>query len=172
MRVFHKKNGGIIQLIDKEHMQEWPIELPLIFIEYIREKQLDKYEDSTVKKEISKYLDEILKDVAIPRLISVLEGQSTESIISALQRIEELSKKNIEMTRPIRPFLENLLKNSNKQIAKLTQNISNTFAQADRRKELSKKRKVMREKEKEFLAGKISAAEYAKIRKEYLTLKE
>jgi hypothetical protein len=172
MRVFHKKNGGIIQLIDKERMQEWPIELPLIFIEYIREKQLDKYEDSTIKKEISKYLDEILKDVAIPRLISVLEGQSTESIISALQRIEELSKKNIEMTRSIRPFLENLLKNSNKQIAKLTQNISSNFAQADRRKELAKKRKVMREKENEFLAGKINAAEYAKIRKEYLTLKE
>ena len=153
-------------------MQEWPVELPLIFIEYIREKQLEKYEDAKVKKEISSYLNEILKDVAIPRLISVLEGDNSEETISALQRIEELTKKNIEMTRPIRPFLENLLKNSNKQIAKLTQNISNNFAQADRRKELTKKRKIMQEKEKQFLAGKLSAEEYARSRKEYLTLKE
>ena len=153
-------------------MQEWPIELPLIFIEYVREKQLKTYEDAQVKKDVSKYLDEILKDVAIPRLISVLEGDSSEDIISALQRIEELSKKNVEMTRPISPYLKNLLKNSNKKIAKLAQNISNNFSQADKRKKLAQKRKTMREKEKQFLAGKLSAAEYAKARKEYLTLKE
>lgn len=153
-------------------MQEWPIELPLIFIEYVREKQLKTYEDAQVKKDVLKYLDEILKDVAIPRLISVLEGDSTEDIISALQRIEELSKKNVEMTRPISPYLKNLLKNSNKKIAKLTQNISNNFSQADKRKKLAQKRKTMREKEKQFLAGKLSAGDYAKVRKEYLTLKE
>ncbi len=153
-------------------MQEWPIELPLIFVEYVREKQLKTYEDAQVKKDVLKYLDEILKDVAIPRLISVLEGDSSEDIISALQRIEELSKKNVEMTRPINPYLKNLLKNSNKKIAKLAQNISNNFSQADKRKKLAQKRKTMREKEKQFLAGKLSAAEYAKARKEYLTLKE
>ena len=153
-------------------MQEWPIELPLIFVEYVREKQLNTYEDAQVKKDVLKYLDEILKDVAIPRLISVLEGDSTEDIVSALQRIEELSKKNLEMTRPISPYLKNLLKNSNKEIAKLAQNISNNFSQADKRKNLAQKRKTMREKEKQFLTGKLGAAEYAKARREYLTLKE
>ena len=76
------------------------------------------------------------------------------------------------MTRPISPYLKNLLKNSNKKIAKLTQNISNNFSQADKRKKLAQKRKTMREKEKQFLAGKLSAGDYAKVRKEYLTLKE
>jgi len=172
IRVFHKKEGGIVQLIDKEKMQEWPVELPLIFIEYIREKQLQKYEDTNVRKEISNYLDEILKDVAIPRLISVLEGNDTNEIISSLQRIEELSKKNVEMTRPISSYLKNLLKNNDKRIVKLAQNISNNFDKADRKKELAKKRKIMREKENLFLEGKISGEEYAKARKEYLTLKE
>ncbi len=172
MRIFNKKDGGIVQLIDKEKMQEWPVELPLIFIEYIREKQIEKYEDAKVKKEISNYLNEILKDVAIPRLISVLEGDNNEETISALQRIEELSKKNIEMTKPIRPYLNNLLKHRNKTIVKLAQNISNNFTKADRKKELAKKRKIMQEKEKDFLAGKISGEEYARTRKEYLTLKE
>ncbi len=172
MRIFHKNDGGIVQLIDKDKMQEWPVELPLIFIEYIREKQLPLYEEAKLKKEISTYLDEILKDVAIPRLISVLEGDNNEEIISALERIEELSKKNIEMTRPIKSYLEKLLKNKNKKILKLAQNISDNFTKADRKKELAKKRKVMREKEKLFLAGKISGEEYAKVRREYLTLKE
>ena len=172
MRMFNKKDGGVVQLIDKDKMQEWSVELPLIFVEYIREKQLKTYEGKQIKQEISKYLDEILKDVAIPRLISVLEGESTEDLISALQRIEELSKKNVEMTRPIKPYLTNLLKNTNKKIVKLAQNISKTFDQVDRRKQLAQKRKEMREKEKQFLSGKLDAADYAKARKEYLTLKE
>ena len=172
MKIFHKKDGGIIQLVDKKNMEEWSAELPLIFIEYIREKQLDKYNDASVKKEISAYLDEILKDVAIPRLISVLEGDNEEETISALERIQEISKKNVDMARPIKPYLDNLSKSKNTNIAKIAQEISNNFMKADRRKELAKKRKIMQEKEKQFMAGKISGEDYAKARKEYLTLKE
>lgn len=159
----------IIQLIDKDKMQNWPIELPLIFIEYIRSNQLDTY--GSAKKEIEKYLDEVMKDVAVPRLISVLEGNEDEEIISALERIEELSKKNIEMTTPIKPYLNNLIDSNNKKIENLAKNISKIFERAARNKEIAKNRKVMREKERDFLAGKINAEEYAKIRKEYLTLK-
>ncbi len=172
MRIFHKKDGGIIQIVGKEKMQEWPIELPLIFIEYIRTKQLDSYEDAKVKKDVSAYLNEILKDVAIPRLIEVLEGSNNEEIILALKRIAEISKKNLEMTRPIQKYLDNLLKAKNKEVLKLAKSILNLFVKADRRKELAKKRKIMQQKEKQFLAGKLSAAEYAKARKEYLVLKE
>jgi len=172
MRIFYKKGGGAIQLIDKEKMLEWPVELPLIFIEYIRNNQLKLYEDTRVQKEVEAYLDEILKDVAIPRLISVLEGDDLEEIILALTRIEEISNKNIEMINPIKPYLEKLSNIENKQIEKLIQNISTQFQKAERKKELAKKRKVMREKEKLFLEGKINGEEYAKARKEYLTLKD
>ena len=150
-------------------MQNWPIELPLLFIEYIRSNQLDKY--GPVKKEVEEYLDEVMKDVAIPRLISVLEGNEDEEIISSLERIEELSKKNIEMTKPIKSYLDNLINRKNKKIVNLAQNISKIFERAARNKEIAKNRKIMRDKERDFLAGKISAQEYAKIRKEYLTLK-
>ncbi|MHA1489000.1 MAG: hypothetical protein ACTSRI_05025 [Promethearchaeota archaeon] len=171
MKIFRKKNGGIVQLIDKEKMQEWPVELPLIFIEYIRDKKLESYEDVKVKKEVEKYLNEITKDIAIPRLINVLEGSDVEEIILALTRLEQLSRKKIDMIRPIKPYLNNLLKLKTKKIVTLAQTISDNFAKADRRKELAKKRKVMQEKEKQFLAGKIGGEEYAKARKDYLTLK-
>ncbi len=170
IRIFKKKDGGFVQLIDKEDMGEWPIELPLLFIEYIRTKQLGSYGDA--KKEVEQYLDEIMSDVAIPRLVSVLEGDDNEKIIMALSRIEEISRKDIDMAKPIKKYLNNLLKKNNKQIVKLAQAISKNFTNAERKKELAQKRKNMREKEKLFLEGKISGEEYAKARKEYLTLKE
>jgi hypothetical protein len=170
MRIFNKKDGGVIQLIDKEKMESWPIELPLLFIEYIRSKQLDQYGD--VKKQVETYLDEVMNDVAIPRLISVLEGENEDEIILALTRIEEISKKNIEMAQPIKAYLENLKKNNNKTIVKLAHNIEDNFAKAERKKELAKKRKIMQQKEKDFLDGKISPEDYATARKDYLLLKE
>ncbi|MFX1329825.1 MAG: hypothetical protein ACFE91_16975, partial [Promethearchaeota archaeon] len=109
IKVFEKKDGGIIQLIKKEKMLEWPIELPLIFIEYIRNNQLKNYDDAKVKREIEEYLDEIMRDVAIPRLINVLEGENKEEIILALTRIEEISKKDVDMAKPIKKYLDNLL---------------------------------------------------------------
>ena len=106
MKIFYKKDGGIVQLIDKEKMKEWPIELPLIFIEYIRNNQLNSYNDPKLKKEIEKYLDEVLTDVAIPGLIKVLDGDNVEEVNEALVRIEEIAKKNIEMVKPIKPYVE------------------------------------------------------------------
>ncbi|MFX1311386.1 MAG: hypothetical protein ACFFHD_02075 [Promethearchaeota archaeon] len=172
MRTFLKKDGGAVQLIDKEKMQEWPVELPLIFIEYIRNNQLKNYDDAKVRAEVEKYLDEILEDVAIPRLINVLEGDDMEEIILALTRIEEISKKKIEMVKPIKPYLKKLSEMKNATIVNLTEEISNNFQKAERKKEFTKKRKIMQEKEKLFLEGKISAEEYANARKEYLTLRE
>ena len=170
IKVFKTKDGRVVQLIDKEKMQEWPIELPLIFIEYIKTRQMESY--GSAKKEVEVYLDEILNEVAIPRLISVLKGDNNEEIVLALTRIEEISRKNPEMAKPISKYLDDLLKKNNKEISKLTQTISNNFTKADRKKELSKKRKIMRDKEKLFLEGKINSNEYAKARKEYLTLKD
>jgi GTPase involved in cell partitioning and DNA repair len=172
MKIFHKQDGGIVQLIGKEKMKEWPIELPLIFIEYVRNNQLNTYDDSKLKKEIEQYLNEVVRDVAIPGLINVLDGDNFEETNKALIRIEELAKKNIEMVKPIKPYVENLLKKENKEVNKLCQSILENFNKAERKKKLAEKRKVMQEKEKEFLAGNIGGEEYAKARKEYLLLKE
>jgi len=169
LKLFKRKDGVIIQLIDKDKMQNWPIELPLIFIEYIRSNQLDTY--GSAKKEVEKYLDEVMKDVAVPRLISVLEGNEDEVIISALERIEELAKKNIEMTTPIKPYLINLVDSKNKEIGNLAKNVTKMFERAAKKKEIAKNRKKKKKKERDFLAGKINGEEYAKLRKEYLTLK-
>ena len=151
-------------------MQDWPIELPLIFVEYIRSKQLESYGE--VKKDVESYLNEVTKDVAIPRLINVLEGKNTEEIILALTRILEIAKKNVEMAMPIKKYLEALLKDKNKQVVKLAQDGLNEFHKAEKRKELAKKKKIMQQKEKDFLEGKITGEEYAKVRKDYLILKE
>ncbi len=151
-------------------MKDWSIELPLLFIEYIKTRQIENY--GSAKKEVEVYLDEIMNDVAIPRLISVLKGDNEEEILLALTRIEKISKKNPEMAKPISKYLDDLLKKKNKKISNLTQTISNNFSKAERKKELSIKRKIMRDKEKLFLDGKINGNEYAKARKEYLTLKD
>lgn len=172
IKLFRKKDGGVIQLVDKEKMKDWPVELPLIFIEYIREKKLVTYEDNTIKKDIESYLDEVMKEIAIPRLIGVLDSENDEEIILSLTRILDIAKKNIEMVKPIQRYLLDLQKSKNKKVVELSKNISEIFLKAERRKELARKRKTMRQKEKEFLDGKITARDYAKIRKEYLLLKE
>ncbi|MGB5912740.1 MAG: hypothetical protein WBH31_16220 [Promethearchaeia archaeon] len=172
IKLFRKKDGGVIQLVDKEKMKTWPVELPLIFIEYIREKKLAKYEDNTIKKDIETYLDEVMKEIAIPRLIGVLDSENDEEIILSLTRILDIAQKNIEMVKPIQRYLVDLQKSKNKKVVELSKKISEMFVKAERRKELARKRKMMRQKEKEFLDGKITAQDYAKIRKEYLLLKE
>lgn len=171
MRVFQKKDGSIVQIIDKEKMEEWPVELPLIFIEYIKNNQLKSYDDNKLRKEVESYLDEVLNEVAIPRLIDVLESDKEDKILEALIRLEELSKKNIEQMEPIKPYLTKLSSIKNEEIQKLLEKISERFSKEDSRKELAAKRKLMQQKEKEFLEGKISGEEYAKIRKEYLMLR-
>ncbi|MFO7796530.1 MAG: hypothetical protein ACQERB_01360 [Promethearchaeati archaeon] len=172
MRVFQKKDGGIVQLIDKERMQEWSIELPLIFIEYIRNNKLDSYDDDKVKKAVAEYLDEIMEDVAVPRLIEVLEGDNVEEIINALERIEKIANENLDITRPIRPYLEDLLQKDNEKISNLTDSILELFRREERRKELSEKRKIMEKKEELFMKGKITADEYAEARKEYIKFRD
>ena len=171
MKVFQKKDGSIVQIIDKEKMEEWPVELPLIFIEYIKNNQLKTYDDSKLRKEVESYLDEVLNEVAIPRLIGVLDSNKEDKILEALVRLEELSKKNIEQMEPIKPYLTKLSSLKNEEIQKLLEKISERFNKEENRKELAVKRKLMQQMEKEFLEGKISGEEYAKIRKEYLLLR-
>jgi len=171
IRVFQKKDGSIVQIIDKEKMEDWPVELPLIFIEYIKSNQLKSYDDNNLRKEVESYLDEVLNEVAIPRLIHLLESDKEDKILEALIRLEELSKKNIDQMEPIKPYLTKLTSLKNEEIQNLLEKISDRFDREEKRKELATKRKLMQQKEKDFLEGKISSEEYAKIRKEYLLLR-
>jgi hypothetical protein len=171
IRVFQKKDGGIVQLIDKEKMEGWPVELPLIFIEYVKNNQLKSYDDNKLKKEVENYLNEVLNDIAIPRLIDVLESDKEDEILDALIRLEELSKKNIDQMEPIKPYLKKLTTLKNEKVQNLLTKISERFSSEEKKKELDTKRRLMQQKEKDFLAGKISGEEYAKIRKEYLLLR-
>lgn len=123
MKIFYKKNGGVIQLIEEEKIQNWSIELPFIFVEYIRNK-LRSYRDDKVQNDISEYLDEILTSIAIPKLKKIFDNNNQNEIISILEKFEELSESNNKAANHISPFLPNLLKNSNKNIVKKVQNIS------------------------------------------------
>ena len=157
-------------MIDKEKIKDWSVELPLLFVEYIRSEKMESY--GSAKKDVENYLGEILEDVAVPRLIEVLKGDDTEEILSALERINEIAKDNLDMARPIKPYLEDLSGHKNKKIVSKAEKILSLFAKAERRKELAKRRKEMKKKEEQFLAGKISPEEYAKARKDYLEFRE
>lgn len=124
MKIFYKKNGGVIQLIEEEKIQNWSIELPFIFVEYIRSNKLRSYRDDKVQNDISEYLDEILTSIAIPKLKKIFDNNNQNEIISILEKFEELSESNNKAANHISPFLPNLLKNSNKNIVKKVQNIS------------------------------------------------
>jgi signal transduction histidine kinase len=170
MRTFRKKDGGLIQLIDKKKMNDWPVELPLIYIEYIRSERMETYGDA--QKDVSNYLDTILKDVAVPRLIKVLEGDNVEEIIEALERIDKIANQNLDMARPIKPYLEDLIENKNEEIRERADKILDLFEKERRRKELNKRRQKMKEKEDLFMEGKISADEYAEARRNYIEFRD
>lgn len=116
IRIFHKKDGGVVQLIDKEKIADWPIELPLKFVEDVRSK-LKSYRDDKVEEEISKYLDEILNSLAIPKIKAIFESGSQDEIITILTDFEELSEINAGAIKPIQSLLENLTKKTNKKIS-------------------------------------------------------
>jgi hypothetical protein len=126
IKIFHKKDGGIVQLIDKEKIMDWPIELPLKFVEDVRSK-LKSYRDPNVEEEISNYLDDILTTLAIPRIKETLENSTKDSIISLLSSFEELSETNIGAIKPIRSIIENLTKNTDKTIVASAKRILNNL---------------------------------------------
>jgi hypothetical protein len=126
IRIFRKTDDGIVQLIDKDKIMEWPIELPLKFVEDVRSK-LKSYRDVKVQEEISKYLDEILTTLAIPNIKEAFESGSQETIFSILSSFEDLSETNAGAVKPIASLLENLTKNNNKKVAGSARKILNNL---------------------------------------------
>ena len=88
MKVIKKRDGGVVQLIDKKKMEDWPVELPLLFVEYIRDKKLDSY--GSAKKEVEQYLNEIVEEVAlIPPVILLFEISDELAAVRAVDGFTE-----------------------------------------------------------------------------------
>ena len=116
MKLFYKNDGGVIQLIELEKIKEWSIEMPFIFVEYIRNNKLRSYRDVKVEADISKYLNEILNKSAIPRVKQIFEGSNQAEILSTLSIFEELSETNSRAVIPIQNLLETLTNQTDKKI--------------------------------------------------------
>jgi len=116
MKLFYKNDGGVIQLIELEKIKEWSIEMPFIFVEYIRNNKLRSYRDVKVEADISKYLNEILSKSAIPRVKQIFEGSNQAEILSTLSIFEELSETNSRAVIPIQNLLETLTNQTDKKI--------------------------------------------------------
>ncbi|MFX0003302.1 MAG: hypothetical protein ACFE9J_07440 [Candidatus Hermodarchaeota archaeon] len=104
-------------------IDEWPIELPFIFVEYIKTNKIRSYRDAKVESEISDYLDEILNKIAIPKLKQIFKSSNQEEILSLLKIFEELSETNSRALGPIQDLLEDLIKQGNKAIVPQVQKI-------------------------------------------------
>ncbi|MFX0007712.1 MAG: hypothetical protein ACFFA7_10885 [Promethearchaeota archaeon] len=116
MKIFYKEDGGVIQLIEIEKIQEWPIEMPFVFVEYIKSNKLRTYRDVQVEAEISAYLNEILNKIAIPKVQQIFEGSDKDEILTTLSIFEELSENNSRAVIPIQNLLEKLTSKSDKRI--------------------------------------------------------
>lgn len=116
MKLFYKEDGGVIQLIEIEKIQEWPIEMPFVFVEYIKTNKLRTYRDVKVEAEISEYLNEILNKIAIPKIQQIFKGSDKDEILNTLSIFEELSEANSRAVMPIQNLLEKLTSSTDKRI--------------------------------------------------------
>ncbi|MFW9818522.1 MAG: hypothetical protein ACFFE5_02835 [Candidatus Thorarchaeota archaeon] len=123
MKLFYKDNGGVIQLIEIEKIQGWAIEMPFIFVEYIRTNKLRTYRDAKVEAEISKYLNDILNKIAIPKIQQIFEKSDNDEILTTLTIFEELSETNSRAVIPIQNLLEKLIGSNDKKIASQSRKI-------------------------------------------------
>ncbi|MDX1798874.1 MAG: hypothetical protein R3255_09530 [Candidatus Lokiarchaeia archaeon] len=123
MKQFYKEDGGVIQLIEIEKIQEWPIEMPFVFVEYIKTNKLRTYRDVKVEAEITEYLNEILNKIAIPKIQQIFDGSDKDEILTTLSIFEELSETNSRAVKPIQNLLEKLTSKTDKRIISQSRNI-------------------------------------------------
>ena len=127
IKLFYKKNGGVVQLVEEAKINEWALELPIIFVEYIRNTKLKTYRDTKVEGEVSAYLDKIMKDLAIPKIQDLFGKGIPDDIISLLDVFEELSETNARAVGLVQKEVESLINNSNKSINSRAKRIINNL---------------------------------------------
>ena len=127
MKLFFKKNGGVVQLIELEQINDWSVEMSFIFADYIRTNKLKTYRDAEVEADVSKYLDEIVTKVGLPNLKKIFEGDDRDEITSTLDLFEDFSETKASALQLIKPLLGTLIKNSIKTIGNKAQKILNNL---------------------------------------------
>ncbi|MHA1341131.1 MAG: hypothetical protein ACTSRZ_14150 [Promethearchaeota archaeon] len=177
MKIFETENGKIFQLADEEMINRWEVEMPLLFVGYIKDKKLDSYPKS-IRKDVENYLNEILEKIAIPKIIEVIKGENIEKKFKVAENLIELSKSNPEQLKYAIKFVEEASKDKNKKFAKLMNEVIKNYKRyqlqkknAEKRKKLNQLRKKMDKLDVLLAQGKISDEEYLIEQKKFLKLK-
>ncbi|HMF30350.1 MAG TPA: hypothetical protein VKK79_02980 [Candidatus Lokiarchaeia archaeon] len=174
MKIFRKPDGGIIQIVGKERIQKWDAEQPLLFIGWVRDNILSKYDDPRVKKAIEEYLNEITEEVAIPKLVNTLKSGPVEARVKTAQRLEEISKGpgGPDLVKTALEYVKELAQDEVPEVAKAASNVLKNVDKAEKKKTYSAKRKQMTQLDKKLAKGEVTDEEYMQLRKEYLHLEE
>jgi hypothetical protein len=175
MKVFTLDDGSTIQIVSKDRIETWDAEAPILFVNYIREKRIEKYGSSKNKKLVEEYLDSVLEDVAIPKLIAALNSEEREERMSVAKRLADVSKDNTQMIKTVLKFLEDALKKEkDKEIESLIETSVKNYTKYVKRKKYAKKKRDLQNKLKDLdqklVEGDIDSEEYVKLRKEMLLI--
>lgn len=181
MRLFKDKDGRILQLADKEKINSWSPEVPLIFIGDIKDKRIPIYKNqysSDLVKEIESYLDEILQDVAIPKLINALNSSDRELRLQVAQNFLQVSQSNADMLKIALDHIKNAInEEKSKDIVSILKDVLKNYEKAQKKKQTAKKRAKLRklsrkmsELDRDYADGKISDKAYLDQRKEFVKL--
>ncbi|MEX2684769.1 MAG: HEAT repeat domain-containing protein [Candidatus Sigynarchaeota archaeon] len=171
MKVFRLSDGRIVQIIDKDKIQRWDPATPALFVNYILDKKIESYGSSKDQAEIRAYLNEILEEIAVPKLTSALKSPDPNVRLTIAKNLVDISKKKADMVKGVLSFLQEAEKNETETDIKanIAQVLKN-YDKAVKRKQYEAKRKKMKELDERLKAGKITADEYVKERKEFLLL--
>ncbi len=172
-KIYKLTNNRIIQIASKEKMQKWNGEAPLVYINYLRANQLNKYGSKANQMEISKYLDEAVKEIAIPKLIQALDSPSDDELSGTLTRIEELSRKSPDLIKVTLTHVARKVSHPNNEISKIAAKIQKNYDRAMKRRQVRKKL-AQNEKiggsdaelDRKLIRGEINETEYLRLKKE------
>ncbi|MHA1819100.1 MAG: hypothetical protein ACTSU2_01100 [Promethearchaeota archaeon] len=173
MKIFRTSDNRIIQLASKKKIKYWPVELPIIYVSYIRENFLHTYGSKRDQKKIDSYLEEVMQEIAIPKLVDGLEKSEKKQVISILKRLEALSRSKPDLIKITIPSIEKKIKDDDKEISKMAAKILKNYKNILKRREINKKLKNLpddKELDKKLLNGEISNEEYIKLKKKRLEL--
>jgi len=177
LKIFRNPGGRIYQLADEEKIKKWDAEMPLIFIGFIREKQLQNYPKS-VKKEVEAYLDNVLKNIAMPKLVNALKSPKDEERLKVAKNLMEISNTNPDLLKIALPQVEKCLNDKNKNIAEAMNKTLKNYKKAQKRKQTAKKRQILKKLRSnmdkvdiDLDEGRISGEDYLIEQRKYLKLK-
>nr|MDO8110449.1 hypothetical protein [Candidatus Sigynarchaeota archaeon] len=176
MKIFRLSNGQIVQIIDKEKVQKWNPEMPVIFVNYLLDKKIDSYGTPKDQSEIRAYLNDILETVAVPKLTNALKSGKKETRLAIANNLVEITKKKPDIVKSVLSFLQESEKNESDQAVKTAiAAVIKNYDKSQKRKQYEVNRKKMKEfdakmddLDQKLVAGKITADEYTKARKQYV----